>query len=82
MVLRAHISYVNRFAQLTTETDKNDARHVLSQLSEKLSFSDIHQTTIKTRSVCNLESALIKLNLKELIYIIPQMKYFELILIF
>ena len=82
MVLRANISYVNRFAQLTTETDENDARHVLCQLSEKLSFSDIHKTTIKIWSFCNLESALIKLNLKELIYIIPQMKYFELILIF
>ena len=46
MGLRAHISYVNRFAQLTTETDENDARHVLGQLSEKLSFPDIHQTTI------------------------------------
>ena len=82
MDLRANISYVNRFAQLTTETDENDGRQVLGQLSEKLSFSDLHQTTIKMRSVCNLESALIKLNLKELIYIMPKMKYFELILIF
>ena len=79
---RAPISYVNRFAQLTRETDKNDAQHDLGQLSEKISFSDIHQTTIKIWSVCNLESAPIKLNLKELIYLMPQMKYFELILIF
>ena len=67
MGLRAHISYVNRLAQLTTETDENDARHVLGQLSEKLSISDIHKTTINMRSACNFESALIKLNLKELI---------------
>lgn len=51
MDLRAPISYVNRFAQLTTETDENDARNDLCQLSEKLSFSDIHQTTIKIWSV-------------------------------
>ena len=33
------MSYGNRFAQLTTEAAENAARLVLSQLSERLSFS-------------------------------------------
>ena len=36
---RPHMSYRNRFAQLTTEAAENAARLVLSQLSERLSFS-------------------------------------------
>ena len=39
MDLRAPITSGNRFAQLTTEDAKNAARHVLCQLSERLSFS-------------------------------------------
>ena len=39
MDLRANISYVNRFAQLTKEVAENKARHFLCQLSERLSFS-------------------------------------------
>ena len=34
------MSYVNRFAQLTTEAAENAARLVLIQLSERLSFSN------------------------------------------
>jgi len=37
--LRPPMSYGNRFAQLTTEAAENAARLVLSQLSERLSFS-------------------------------------------
>jgi len=33
------MSYENRFAQLTTEAAENAARLVLSQLSERLSFT-------------------------------------------
>ena len=33
------MSYGNRFAQLTTEAAENAARLVLTQLSERLSFS-------------------------------------------
>ena len=36
---RPSMSYANRFAQLTTEAAENAARLVLSQLSERLSFS-------------------------------------------
>ena len=36
---RPSMSYGNRFAQLTTEAAENAARLVLSQLSERLSFS-------------------------------------------
>ena len=39
MELRPPMSYGNRFAQLTTEAAENAARLVLSQLSERLSFS-------------------------------------------
>ena len=39
MDLRPPMSYENRFAQLTTESAENAARLVLSQLSERLSFS-------------------------------------------
>ena len=39
MQLRHPMSYGNRFAQLTTEAAENAARLVLSQLSERLSFS-------------------------------------------
>ena len=39
MDLRPPMSYGNRFAQLTTEAAENAARLVLSQLSERLSFS-------------------------------------------
>ena len=44
MDLRPPMSYGNRFAKLTTEAAENAARLVLSQLSERLSFSK-HQTT-------------------------------------
>jgi len=37
--LRPPMSYGNRFAQLTTDAAENAARLVLSQLSERLSFS-------------------------------------------
>ena len=66
MDLRAPISSVNRFAQLTTEADENAARHDFVNYLKDSAFQNIHQTTIKIRSVCNLEFALIKLNLKEL----------------
>ena len=39
MDLRPPMSYGNHFAQLTTEAAENAARLVLSQLSERLSFS-------------------------------------------
>ncbi len=39
MDLRPPMSYGNRFAQLGTEAAENAARLVLSQLSERLSFS-------------------------------------------
>ena len=39
MDLRTPMSYGNRFAQLTTEAAENAARLVLSQLSERLNFS-------------------------------------------
>ena len=39
MDLRPPMSYGNRFAQLTKEAAENAARLVLSQLSERLSFS-------------------------------------------
>ena len=39
MDLRPPMSYGNRFAQLTAEAAENAARLVLSQLSERLSFS-------------------------------------------
>ncbi len=39
MDLRPPMAYENRFAQLTTEAAENAARLVLSQLSERLSFS-------------------------------------------
>ena len=39
MDLRPPMSYGNRFAQLTTDAAENAARLVLSQLSERLSFS-------------------------------------------
>ena len=39
MDLRVPMSYGNRFAQLTTEAAEKAARLVISQLSERLSFS-------------------------------------------
>ena len=39
MVLRTPMSYINRITQLTTEAAENAARLVLSQLSERLTFS-------------------------------------------
>ena len=39
MDLRTRMSYGNSFAQLTTEAAENAARLVLSQLTERLSFS-------------------------------------------
>ena len=39
MDLRPPMSYGNHFAKLTTEAAENAARLVLSQLSERLSFS-------------------------------------------
>ena len=39
MDLRPHMSYGNRFAQLTNEAAENAARLVLSQLSERINFS-------------------------------------------
>ena len=39
MDLRPPMSYGNQFAKLTTEAAENAARLVLSQLSERLSFS-------------------------------------------
>ena len=45
------MSYVNRFAQLTTEAAENAARLVLTQLSERLSFSR-HQTKIDEEMEC------------------------------
>ena len=39
MDLRPPMSYGNRFTQLTKEAAENAARLVLSQLSERLSFS-------------------------------------------
>ena len=41
MDLRPHMSYANRFAQLSTEAAENAARLVLSQLSERLNFSKL-----------------------------------------
>ena len=41
MDLRPPMSYGNRFAQLTTEAAENAARLVLSQLSERLSYSKL-----------------------------------------
>ena len=43
MVLRTLMSYENRFAQLTTESDENTAQQFLTQLSERLRFSK-HQS--------------------------------------
>ena len=40
MDLRPPMSYGNRFAQLTTEAAENAARLVLSQLTERLNFSN------------------------------------------
>jgi len=45
------MSYVNRFAQLTTEAAENAARLVLTQLSERLSFSR-HQKNIDEEMEC------------------------------
>jgi len=45
------MSYVNRFAQLTTEAAENAARLVLTQLSKRLSFSR-HQTKIDYEMEC------------------------------
>ena len=45
------MSYVNRFAQLTTEAAENAARLVLTQLTERLSFSR-HQTKIDEEMEC------------------------------
>jgi len=45
------MSYVNRFAQLTTEAAENAARLVLTQLSERLNFSR-HQTKIDEEMEC------------------------------
>ena len=45
------MSYVNRFAQLTTEAAENAARLVLTQLSERLSFSR-HQTKSDAEMEC------------------------------
>ena len=45
------MSYVNRFAQLTTEAAENAARLVLTQLSERLRFSR-HQTKIDDEMEC------------------------------
>ena len=51
MDLRPPMSYGNRFAKLTTEAAENAARLVLSQLSERLSFSK-HQTTNDEEMEC------------------------------
>ena len=51
MDLRPPMSYGNRFAQLTTEAAENAARLVLTQLSERLSFSR-HQTKIDEEMEC------------------------------
>ena len=45
------MSYGNRFAQLTTEAAENAARLVLSQLSERLSFSK-HRTNNDEEMEC------------------------------
>ena len=41
MDIRPHMSYGNRFAQLTTKAAENAARLVLRQLSERLNFSKL-----------------------------------------
>ena len=51
MDLRPPMSYGNRFAQLTTEAAENAARLVLSQLSERLSFSK-HRTNNDEEMEC------------------------------
>ena len=51
MDLRPPMSYGNRFAQLTTEAAENAARLVLSQLSERLSFSK-HQSNNDEEMEC------------------------------
>ena len=45
------MSYVNRFAQLTTEAAENAAHLVLSQLSERLNFSK-HQSESDEEMEC------------------------------
>ncbi len=45
------MSYVNRFAQLTTEAAENAAHLVLTQLSERLNFSK-HQSESDDEMEC------------------------------
>ena len=45
------MSYVNRFAQLTTEAAENAARLVLAQLTERISFSK-HQSETDEEMEC------------------------------
>ena len=45
------MSYLNRFAQLTTEAAENAAHLVLTQLSERLNFSK-HQSKIDEEMEC------------------------------
>ena len=45
------MSYVNRFAQLTTEAAENAAHLVLTQLSERLNFSK-HQSESDEEMEC------------------------------
>ena len=51
MDLRTTMAYGNRFAQISTEAAENAARLVLSQLSERLSFSK-HQTNNDEEMEC------------------------------
>ena len=51
MDLRPPMPYGNHFAKLTTEAAENAARLVLSQLSERLSFSK-HQTNNDEEMEC------------------------------
>ncbi len=45
------MSYLNRFAQLTTEAAENAAQLVLTQLSQRLSFSK-HQSKTDEEMEC------------------------------
>ena len=51
MDLRPPMSYGNHFAKLTTEAAENAARLVLSQLSQRLSFSK-HQSNNDEEMEC------------------------------
>ena len=48
---RVPMRYGNRFAQLTTEAAENAARLVLSQLSERINFTN-HQSKIDDEMDC------------------------------